>query len=522
MPSTEHVPLPPKRRSAKREPAAAIPIALTLSVSIFLTACSGRKQPPVLVDPGHDLVLRDVTVVDTHDGHLTPGSNVYIQAGRIVAIDQASSPRSAGSAPVVDGQGKFLVPGFVDAHVHVLGSPDATSDEALMLANGITSFRQMSGTPELLQQRQQNRLYQSTFTPKVLAMPGEVFITTNVFTPEQAVAEVDRQKSQGADFIKVGVTPAATFFAIGAEAKKVGLPFEGHLQPGVDAIDAAHAGYRSFEHLGPGDTILIDCSTEEASLKREIAAHPMKKPPPIPGFLAQMFLGKLLVDPLIAEVFLDHGTLPRFDRIIATFDEGKCRNMAAVMARSGSWQTPTLIRLRTSNFFDQPEYQHGSDLQYVAPKTRKLWSGVGGDFTEKFNPAQRATIAKWWQLQLKLARIFDDAGVPMMAGSDSASGTAPGFNLHGEFALLAQDGFTPLKILQMTTLNPARFYGREATMGRVQVGADADLVLLDGNPIASAKNLDGIQAVVRNGAFYPRDVLDTKLRDVARQQSLTN
>jgi len=107
----------------------------------------------------------------------------------------------------------------------------------------------------------------------------------------------------------------------------------------------------------------------------------------------------------------------------------------------------------------------------------------------------------------------------MLAGSDSSGGAA-GFNLHKEFALLAQDGFSPLKILQMTTLNAAKFYGREATVGSVEVGRDADLVLLDANPIESAQNLDRINAVVRNGQFYSREALDAKLREIAQKESV--
>jgi len=108
----------------------------------------------------------------------------------------------------------------------------------------------------------------------------------------------------------------------------------------------------------------------------------------------------------------------------------------------------------------------------------------------------------------------------MMTGTDSAGGAiVPGFSLHQEFALLAQDGFTPLKVLQMTTLNPARFYGREATMGSVEVGKDADLVLLDADPMESSQNLDRINAVVRNGAFYSRDSLDKKLLEIAGDAS---
>ncbi len=489
-------------------------VIVPLLIAALGTRCSAPQTRNPWVDSGRDLVLQGVTIVDTHDGHLSPGMTVYIVAGKIASIDRNLMPPRRGTVPVIDAQGKFLVPGFADAHVHVVGSPEAENDEALMLVNGITGIRQMSGTAELLEKRREGRLFASTFAPKLLAMPGRVLVVTNAFTPKEAVAEVDRQKSQGADFIKVALVPPDAFYAVGAEARKVGLPFEGHLPPGVDPIRAVNAGYRSIEHLGPGDTILTYCSTDEAALKTEVAARPLKKPPPVPEFLAQMLIRKLTIDPLLAEMFFYPDTISRMQRIVDTFDEAKCRKMAAAIANSGSWQVPTLIRLRTSNFADDPEFQNDPNLKYVAAGVRKDWKDVSQDFSSKISPAQKITVQKFWRLQLKLARILDEAGVPMLAGTDSAAGTVAGFNLHQEFALLAQDGFTPLKIVQMTTLNAAKFYGREATMGSVEVGADADLVLLDADPMQNSQNLDRINAVVRNGAFYSRNALDAKLRDL--------
>ncbi len=391
-----------------------------------------------------------------------------------------------------------------------------------MLANGITGIRQMDGTAELLEERREGRLFESTFAPKLLAMPGRVLLTTNAFSPQDGVAEVDRQKAQGADFIKVGLVPPQTFYAVGVEAKRVGLPFEGHLPPGVDVVEAVNAGYRSIEHLGPGATILAECSTEQAALDQETAAHPLKKPPPIPDFLVQLFLHKLVLDPLLAEIFFDSDTLGRMQRIVDSFDETKCRNVAAAIAKSGSWQVPTLIRIRTSNFADAPEFRSDPNFKYVSAGVRKEWIDVSDNFSKKITPAQKVTIQRFWELQLKLARMLDEAGVPMMTGTDSAGGAiVAGFSLHQEFALLAQAGFSPLKILQMTTLNPAKFYDREATMGSVEVGRDADLVLLDANPIESSLNLDRIHAVVRNGVFYSREDLDKKLLDIAQEASAT-
>jgi len=499
----------------------AIVVAGTSLLAVLATGCSTSKKPAPLVDPGHDLILRHVTIVDTHDGHLTPEMTVVIVAGKIARVEQDRAvPIAPGATPVIDARGKFLVPGFTDAHTHILHSPDSAKDEALMLANGITSVRQMDGTAELLEKRRQGLLFQSTFAPKLLAMPGPVLLTTNAFSPAQAIAEVDRQKAQGADFIKVGLVPPQTFYAVGAEAKRVGLPFEGHLPPGVDVIQAVNAGYRSIEHLGPGIAMLSSCSTQQAALSRELAAHPLKKPPPIPGFLVQMLLHKLLLDPLLLEMMFDNDTLPHMQQIVDSFDETRCRTVAAAIAKSGSWQVPTLIRIRTSNFADAPEFRTDPNFKYVSAEQRKDWISVSDKFSSKITPAQKLTIQRFWKLQLKLARMLDDAGVPMMTGTDSAGGAiVAGFSLHQEFALLAQAGFSPLKILQMTTLNPARFYGREATLGSVEVGRDADLVLLDANPIESAQNLDGISAVVRNGAFYSRDSLDKKLREIALQTS---
>lgn len=488
-----------------------------LVIAVLATSCSTSKTPVSPVESGRDLVLRNVTIVDTHDGHLSPGMTVFISSGQIVKINHHQTVPRRGATPVVDAHGKFLTPGFVDGHVHVVGSPEAANEEALMVANGITGMRQMSGTAELLRKRREDRLFRSTFAPKLLAMPGRVLLPTNAFSPKEGIAEVDRQKAQGADFIKVALVPPPTFYAIGAEAKKVGLNFEGHLPPGVDVVQAVNAGYRSIEHLGPGDAILSDCSTEESALKRETAAHPQRRPPPIPEFLVQWFIRKLTLDPLLAEIFFNHDTIPRMQRIVDTFDETKCQKVVAAIAKSGSWQVPTLIRLRTSEFADAPEYSNDPNLKYMAAGVRKSWKDVSQEFSKKISPTQKVTVQKFWGLQLELARMLDEAGVPMLTGTDSSAGTAAGFNLHQEFVLLAQDGFTPLKILQMTTLNAARFYGCEATMGSVEVGKDADLVLLDANPIESAQNLDRINAVVRNGAFYSRDALDAKLREIARE-----
>ena len=103
-----------------------------------------------------------------------------------------------------------------------------------------------------------------------------------------------------------------------------------------------------------------------------------------------------------------------------------------------------------------------------------------------------------------MVRIFDEEGVKMIAGSDvSASGwEIPGFALHEEFDQLAAAGLTPLRILQMATINAAEFLCRTATSGTLEPGKNADVVLLSANPVENMAYLHDIAGVVRAGRYY--------------------
>jgi len=499
----------------------AVAACSTVLAWTFAAGCSASSDQTPTSARSRDLVINNVTIVDTHDGHLTPNMSVQIIAGKIVKIAPAGQLDSSGAIETVDAKGKYLVPGFNDAHAHILDlGADATNVWALMLANGVTGVRQMNGSDALLKQRQEGSLTPPTWAPAILAMPGAVLMPTNAYTVDDAVKEVDKQKAEGADFIKVILVPPPTFFAIGKEAQRVGLPFEGHLPKDVDPLEASAAGYRSIEHLGPMDTVLTDCSTDEQAIKQASATRPLRRPPPLPDFVVIPMIRKLVQAPILGDVSLDKTLIGRLQHVVDTYDEAKCRKVAQTFAANGTWHAPTLVRERTQFFGDAPEYTTDPNLKYLPPETRRAWQDLGASYAKTFTPADQETLHQFWRLQLKLARLLDEAGVPMLAGSDySGEWEVSGFSLHEEFALLSQDGFSPLKILQMTTLNVAKFYGREATMGSVEVGRNADLVLLDGDPTQNANNLNRINAVVRDGTFYSRATLDAKLAEIARKNS---
>jgi hypothetical protein len=482
---------------------------LLAGFSAFLAGCRKESRPKVDLPVVGKLRLDGATIVDTHDGKLTPGMSILMDHGQIIGITPTVTVPKDSSFQVVDATGKFAVPGYNDMHAHVIDQKNSSAVLALMLAEGITGFRQMSGSPELLEERREGTLPIGKDAPALLVMPGSILTPFNAGSPTKVAAEIQRQKTQGADFIKVVLVSPEVFFAAIADAKLVGLPALGHLQEGVDAAQASQAGFRSIEHLGPGTTMWVGCSTEETKLRAESAQNPRMKIPSIsiPAFLQNFIMKRIQKRLINAAAFEDLSYTERLQRALDTYSEEKCRALAARFVANETWQVPTLVRLRTEELADSPEYLSDPAMPYIPSSSLKDWREV----TEKFHElpaAMHVTYRETYQHQLALTKLFDNAGIRMMVGTDGG-GQAPGQSIHQEFDELAKAGLSPLKILQMTTLNPAGFLGRTGRMGSVEAGKDADLVLLDRSPVESAQNLHQIYGVIRAGFYYSRSDLST-------------
>ena len=452
------------------------------------------------------LVLDHVIVVDVRTGELVRDRAVVMADGKILEIARAGAVRVSGAGRLIEGNGRFVVPGFNDMHAHNLNTDSPETSLPLMLANGVTGFRQMAGSPELLANRAAGKALLTPDSPALLAMPGTILAGAAFADSAAAVAEIGRQKEQGADFIKVIDVPPATFFAAEDAARDSGLPISGHLPLAVDAREAIRRGMSSIEHLGPGISLLLDCSREETAIRSMIAAIP-------PGsgggsnFNAEPEqVRRMLANPLLL-------TPPQgfalMRRVLGSYDDDKCHAFAAEVAASSTWMVPTLARLEAMELGNTPALKENPDLRYVPRASRALWRDVGNEFDAKLTADQRKLLAELFEAQLRLTGLFDKAGVKMLTGTDfGGQWIVPGFSLHHEFDLLAQAGVSPLRVLQMTTLDPARFLRREKTMGTVERGRNADLVLLDADPTKDVANLHRVSAVVRAGRYLSRVDLD--------------
>lgn len=491
-------------------------VGLTYAGLAYVTREPDR--PVTHIAAGGKLLLAGVTVVDPATGTLTPGQEVLITKGLIVRV---GAPLTLADNDVqrIDAAGKFLVPGFNDMHAHPLGAEDPSGDLALMLANGVTGFRQMSGSDAMLAERKESKLPITLDAPAALVLPGSLLTPMNASKPDQVRETIRDEKARGADFIKAGLVSGPVLFAALDEGKKAGIPVVGHVPAGVSVVEAAQKGMRAIEHLGPANGLLIACAKDGDTILADVRAKTKFPTMPaikshIPEKLAEWALLKRVVNPAAA----DHeaGGVAPMRAALGSFDEPTCRAAMRKLKAAGNWQVPTLIRLKAIYFADDPAFAREPNLRFVSPETVKTWKEVAADFARIYPAADRSTMRQGYAANMRLVKLLDEEGVPMLAGSDASGGgwEVPGFALHQEFDELAKAGLSPLRILQMTTSDAATFLGRTTTMGSVAPGKIADLVLLDGDPTKDSANLHRIAGVVRAGHYRDRKNLDALLARV--------
>ncbi len=426
--------------------------AVALS-SIICTDYFAGAQSTVTVSSG--MVLADVAVVDTASGEISPHRNVIVENGVIKTITSGRVV-AKGSAQLIKAAGKYVVPGFVDLHAHAVDTATLTPTYfPLLLANGITAVREESFTPPLVELAKKVNAESST---------GQVLAPEIIF--------------QGG---------------------------EQHQPPNVSAFDASNSGKMpSFDHLGAGLGLVLDCSTDADAIRKAVLTQGFKVPMPPPM--------ELIVEP---RAFDGAANAPFYQRVIDTYSDAKCKTLAETFVKNGTWQTLTLIRLRTQDYGNDPMYRNNANLRYVSKERKAMWDALGDKFGT-LTPEAVATLQKYYELQKHVSKLMSDAGVKILAGSDvSGIWLVAGFSLHQEFHELSAAGLSPLQVLQSTTRNAAEFLSRQATMGSVTEGKNADLVLLDANPIPDAGNLDKIWGVVLHGKYLSKVDLEQMKSNVA-------
>lgn len=446
------------------------------------------------------LLLRDARIVDVESGAITRG-DVLLRDGVIASL--APDAQDAGAAHgSLDLQGRYLIPGLWDMHVHFEGR-ELVEDNALLLpvylAYGITGVREAASNlaDTVLQWRGEvaagERLGPRIFTAgrKFEGIDSLWDGDREVGTPAQMRAGMDEQEALEVDFIKIteNTLQPDLFLETVREARRRGLRVSSHVPLGLDIFALADAGLSSIEHA----TYLLRLGNpDQAKIARAVRA------------------GEMSVEQ--ARAAYDNN----FDQ--ATADAAYRR-----LAATGVAVTPTLIGGHKLAWLRETNHDDDAFLDYLT-----------SDFTAKYawriermageTAAERQARKARYRLVAAQVPALQRAGVPLLAGSDSAALNTyvyPAVALHEELALFTEAGLSPLHALQAATLNGARFMGLARDYGSVATGKRADLVVLNSNPLADIRATTDIHAVIRGGEVFDRARLDALLaRAAARKEAL--
>ena len=423
------------------------------------------------------IALTHVTVIDGKGSDARGDLTVVIEGDRIIDIGpQAQIPKGA---QVVNAAGKFLMPGLWDMHTH-LGKPGEVVFPAL-ISNGVTSVREMGGDGEATIALREKVKRGEVLGPRIkatgLILENPRFIQVleritgeslagkriGVANADDAKRAVEANVKMGADFLKIRTHASRdAYFAIASEARRVGLALVGHLPSGISAIDASNAGQRSIEH----------------------------------GWV-----------------------------MLEKIPEDKLKETAAQLIKNDTYVVPTLVAGR--GFRETPDDQVLAivdDKNGVIDARRKYVPQSLADFWRKQIEMKKFESEKldWMEVRrnnLEIFRILYKSRVKMMAGTDLGAPLCyPGFSLHDELELMVSDiGLTPTEALQSATRLPAEFIGLGATLGTIEKGKLADLVLLDANPLLDIKNTRRITAVIVGGRMLDKAELNSMMQKMATE-----
>jgi imidazolonepropionase-like amidohydrolase len=418
-------------------------------------------------DPGHTAFV-NVTVVPMERDGTSPGQTVVVRDGRIAAIGPAERIEVPANARRISGTGKYLLPGLVDAHFHLQSNEEDRRLLRLLVANGVTAILNLYGTPSILDLRE--RLASGEVVGPTIYTSGPYISDAPRWQPEAEEVErlVVEQKRAGYDLIKThGDFSRDALRRLCAVAHREGMKIIGHaprnlgvepmFEEHMDAVAHAEEFIYSYFFLG-----VPDLSQADANVRRKFLEQAEKRVPELAAAAGKA--GIWVVPNLVAYTMI--------------VEQGK--NLASVLAR--------------------PE------TKYLPPGLLAEWQPGTNRYDRRYTPEMAEHMA--WRVRLlsTLTGAFRQAGVPMMAGTDAPiPGVMPGFSLHEELKLLVAAGLSPYEALRAATVNAAEFLGRSREFGTITVGARADLLLLDADPLRDVANTTRFAGVMVRGRWLTEE-----------------
>lgn len=450
--------------------------------------------------------IKNVNVLSADGQHFIAGQTVILEKGLIAEIDSAFN--LSPEMNIIDGTDKFLIPGLIDAHVHLFQSPN---DLLLYLANGVTEIRELIGEENHLNWRQE--IKEGRIGPKMFVasprlgsfgyMEGKFMVWSqgflNIRNAKEARETVNRLFEEGYDGLKIySYLNKESYLAVTRTADSLGMPVFGHIPFALEFSDIWKNGQSGIAHF------------EELmnALQREFGKYKGDEIERLFG----SFKGQ--EDPFLS--FVEQ----RSDELAENLMKHD------ISVTSTLWLTQSFVRQKVELdkvlkeielAYENPGISEGSVMTsraigWLPPVNRYR-------FSENLTDEQKAGNRVYWETYGKacqiLAKNLAAKGVKIMAGTDAnLPPTVPGFSLHDELQSLQEAGMSEAQVLQAATSNPAQWLKSNA--GKVLPGYDANLVLLDKNPLEDIANTKAIHTVIAKGRVFGRALLDQILAAVRK------
>ncbi|MEQ8302696.1 MAG: amidohydrolase family protein [Cyclobacteriaceae bacterium] len=471
-----------------------------LFLAFVLANCSPKEE---IFDDA--ICIQNINTIDLTDG-LKENQTVIIKSGKILRIANSNELRLAPSNEIIDGTGKYMIPGLWDTHVHFSYIEElAPSMFDLFLLYGITSVRDTGGRIEFVKEWKDKALASPTTAPRVMIAgplldgmpnvydgsdPGHPPLSVGLATEDEVANQIEMLDSMGVDFLKAYEMLTPQQFAKVTElAKAKGLKVTGHVPLSMSVVDASNGGLNSMEHMR---NLELSCASNAAELldQRRKFLDAGKKDPG----------GKL------------RSSIHQAQRqeAIENYDEAKADEVLAVLAQNQTWQIPTMAL--NTGFVNRPFMQpHWQESFTLLPDTiSNQWNHYIGMAMEREVPAFTIAYSRWMK---NMVSKIHDKGIGIMAGTDTPIGfLTPGLSLHEELKVLVDSGLSPQEALKTATLNPAIYFGMEDELGSIRENMWADLLILDANPLEDIQNTRAIRAVVKQGNYLDEQDLN-EIRD---------
>ena len=450
------------------------------------------------------ILIGGANVINVHTG-TKEAKDILISGEKIIGMGAVGSLDTPKGTKKIDAVGLYAIPGLWDAHIHMTTWPEYTSQlSQLLIANGITSVRDMGGQIETVAALREHNRQPDVVAPRmwiagpIIDGPPQLALGygVEVDTPEEATNLIDSLVEQGVDFVKAyELLRPEVFRALMRQAQHHHLPAAGHIPQRMSIREVLELGPYDLQHLGGTCAgMKYDCVTD---------GHPMPDRTAILDARTPNESGGDLMMKVCRETHLTPEDM----------DPEKIAALIQLFVEKGTWHTPTLTTCVTDNEVGFTDDSYMTDAIRYLPEPRRKYA------RELRNPtADPTNVYKFVPWKIKVVNQMHKAGVKFLAGTDSPPVHTPGFALHMELKALVVAGLSPLDALKTATLNPAEFFSITEDFGSIEVGKFADMVLLDKDPTIDIDHCRCINSVLSRGQFFDRAALDALLTGIAEQQ----